>query len=299
MIPQLESGIRRAKNKIRNIARSVYRFCVQFMYNKSRYRLFLTQSFESMSDELALLASATGSFSSFVRPILISAPFGQSMLVMAPHQDDEVIGCGGAAALQALSGSSVTTIILQDGADEHNKLALSREQMTRLRNEESMQAASCLGLPPPIFLGYESLKASHDDAVAAIVNHIERKRVDAVFLPFALDAHPDHRATNKILADALEQVRNSIRIFGYEVWSLAVPSVIVEIDAVIDQKSESLRRFKIANSAVDYVNSSIGLAMYRTRFIPASNTKYAECFFECPSAEFVALVRNLEASKTY
>jgi LmbE family N-acetylglucosaminyl deacetylase len=42
------------------------------------------------------------------------------MLVVAPHQDDEVIGCGGALALQVRSGNPAAIVVLQDGADEHD-----------------------------------------------------------------------------------------------------------------------------------------------------------------------------------
>jgi hypothetical protein len=152
-----------------------------------------------------------------------------------------------------------------------------------------------LGLDEPRFLNHANLAAESREAVSELNAMISETRADAIFAPFPLDGHPDHRAANYILADALKSVDWSVRVFGYEVWGLCVPNVIVVIDAVIDRKMTMLACFDFANQAVDYVETTKGLNMYRSRLLGAGMCRYAECFFEIPKQEYVELVWQIRA----
>lgn len=74
-----------------------------------------------------------------------------SILVIAAHPDDEVLGCGAAIARHAAAGEGVHIIFVSDGetsrggAEAHDISA--REQMAQ-------SAAERLGARPPIFLGF-------------------------------------------------------------------------------------------------------------------------------------------------
>ena len=122
-------------------------------YSGKQFKLLLRMTLEQLDIRLQALASLTDFFSAVVTPIPITAPFGKSMLVLAPHQDDEAIGCGGALALQVLNGNVASAVILQDGADEHESVSMTREALVELRNQESSDAARLVGIDPPIFLG--------------------------------------------------------------------------------------------------------------------------------------------------
>src|ERR1700692_3707246 len=120
---------------IRDYVRHAYRTALPFLYARTNFKLFLKTSLADFDWRGPQLASVTDYFSSFVRPIPIRAPFGKSMLVVAPHQDDETIGCGGALALQVRSGNAAYVVVIQDGADGHEELGRSRQAQTEMRNE--------------------------------------------------------------------------------------------------------------------------------------------------------------------
>jgi LmbE family N-acetylglucosaminyl deacetylase len=286
---------------IRNYLRRAYRTMLPVLYSRSQFKLFLKAALGDIDLRVQSLASHTDFFSTFIRPIPIQAPFGKSVLVVAPHQDDEAIGCGGAVALQVQNGNAAAIVILQDGADGHEELGLTRAALTEMRNEESRRAAAVLKIDPPYFLNHANLAASIEEATGELHRILIERKVDAVFTPFVLDGHPDHRTANYILAGALKRVSGNVRVLGYEVWGLTVPNVLVNIDQAIDAKIKMLSCFTFANKAVDYVHTTKGLNMYRSRLLGAGECQYAECFFEIPRQEFIDLaerVRITEAGDT-
>ncbi len=283
---------------IRNYLRRLYRTAIPLLYARRQFKLFLNTLFSTIDLRMLTLAAETDYFASFVRAIPIRAPFGKSMLVVAPHQDDEAIGCGGALALQVASKHAAAVVMLQDGASGCEELGMTREQLREMRNEESRRAAAVIHLDTPIFLNHADLEASIPAATQSVHRILSEREVDAVFVPFVLDSNPDHRIANYILADALAKFSHEVRVFGYEVWGLCVPNVMVVIDEVIEQKLSMLSCFDFANKALDYVNSTKGLNMFHSRMLGAGECRYAERFFEIPRLEYIDLVNRIRAAES-
>jgi LmbE family N-acetylglucosaminyl deacetylase len=282
---------------IRQYLRHGYRALLPLLYSRARYKLFLNAALGDIDLRVQALASLTGYFSNFVRPIPIRPPFGKSMLVIAPHQDDEVIGCGGAWALQVRSGNAASVVIMSDGGAGHEELGYSRQALMALRNDESRRAAAVIQSESPQFLNHEQLADNAPQAVEQLRGILTERKVDAVFAPYVLDAHPEHRLTNFILARALKEISWNVRVLGYEVWGLTIPNVLVTIDDVMEDKLKMLSCFTFANQALDYVHSTKGLNMYRSRLLGAGQCRYAECFFEVPRQEFIELAERVEAAE--
>ena len=278
---------------IRELFRTSYRALLPLVYARTNFKLFLKTSLTDLDARLQQLAASSDYFSSTMRPIPIQAPFGRSMLVVAPHQDDEAIGCGGALALQVRAKASAYVVMLQDGADGHDDLGFERQALTDLRNEESRRSAAAIGMEPPKFLNHADLVADSVQAAGEVRSILMERRVDAVFVPFFLDAHPDHRTANYILADALGGIGWDVRVFCYEVWGLTFPNVILVIDDVMDQKMKMLGCFEFANKAVDYAHSTKGLNMYHSRMLGAGMCQYAERFFEIPKREYIEVIQKV------
>lgn len=266
------------------------------LYGRNRFKLFLNATLGDINLRMLTLASVTDYFTAFVRPVVVKAPFGKSMLIVAPHQDDEVIGCGGALVLQLRSGNAAAVVVLQDGADGHNEVGMSRHALMEMRNEESRRSAATIGMAPPRFLNHARLAESVPQASEEVRGIIVEREIDAVFVPFVLDAHPDHHSANYILAEALKSVSRNVRVFGYEIWGLCIPNILVVIDDVMEDKMRMLSCFTYANGAIDYVHSTRGLNMYHSRMLGAGECRYAERFFELPRKEYVELVGRVRGA---
>lgn len=278
---------------IRHALRAAYRTGIEWLYAKRRYKLLLREALPATQRRTLEVASLLDHFAVTVRPVPIMAPFGQSMLVVAPHQDDETIGCGGALSLQVVCGKRAHILLVYDGADDCDQVGMSREALCALRNDESRRAAAEIGLVPS-FLDIRSRVTDITTGALAIQRCIEAHDVDVIFTPWLLDTHPDHRTTNTMLAHALKAIDRPIRILCYEVWGFCLPNVVLRIDDVVETKRTMLEQFVFANEAIDYTHTTIGMNMYRSRLLGAGISKYVEAFTEMPSEDFVALVDRLD-----
>ena len=276
---------------MRKYLKKAYHTIVPFLYARTNYKLFLRTTLQDVDESVSRLLCAIDAFPAVINPVPIRAPFGKRMLVIAPHQDDEMIGCGGALLLQKKCGATARVLFVQDGGDEHSQNGLCREAMVRLREEESRRVAAAMGLPEPRFLRHQDLSERTVTTVAQdIRDAIEEYVPDSLFVPFLLDYNVHHQATTFALAEALRDVSGNPKIYGYEVWGLCIPNVIVAIDEVIEKKKSLLALYESQVRWTDYVHCTTGLNMYHSRTFGADGPKFAERFFEIPKKEFVEVV---------
>jgi N-acetylglucosamine malate deacetylase 1 len=226
---------------------------------------------------------------------LVWDPKGKRVLVLAPHMDDEVIGCGGALVKHIRNGAEAKVVFMTDGRFGSKSIQeLSPEELkkrqTRLvqtRKEEARLALKTLGVQESVFLDAEDGQLSSTAAIrerlAKILNSMQP---DVVYLPFFLEGHPDHKATSQILVDATRDSKLEFDCFGYEVWTPLFPNCLVDIDDVVEVKKEALNHYKSQLTDVDYLHSSLGLNAYRSSALLDCQSRYVEAFFQAPLKDY-------------
>jgi LmbE family N-acetylglucosaminyl deacetylase len=143
-----------------------------------------------------------------------------SALVVAPHPDDEVLGCGGVIALKAQAGTRVQVVVMTDGRASHGNL-IAGEELARIRRAEADAAAVRLGLAAPYhFLGFEDHRlADHREAACdRLVEIVGGFRPDEIYLPSRRDGISDHTETNRAVLDAVRRVGNPVTLLEYPIW---------------------------------------------------------------------------------
>ncbi len=169
---------------------------------------------------------------------------GGRVVVVAPHPDDEVLGCGGAAALLAAAGEEVVTVAVTDGEASH--LGRSAE-LRRRRPAESAAAAAVLGTTSATIhrLGLADGDVRPAD-VAAVVGPLLGPG-DLVLAPWVLDGHPDHEAVGCGCTTAARQVGAHLVSYLVWAWHWASPADVPWPDAVrVDLGPELTRRKQLA-----------------------------------------------------
>lgn len=244
----------------------------------------------------------------FHGPSIDWEPGPQKIVVLAPHMDDEVIGCGGTVARHVEAGADVTVIYLTDGrrgAANVNRLkgaelrSAELELMAR-RKEEARRALAILGVRKLSFLDCEDTKLDSDATLALSLRAaLLELRPDIVYLPFFLEHHPDHRAVSPALIAAVQGTDLSFQCHGFEVWTPLFPNCAVWIDSTMDRKREAMAQYvSQLEDSNDLMHAMIGLASYRSVVRSRAQGRYAEAFCVLPLAEYIEAFQVFAAGKT-
>jgi LmbE family N-acetylglucosaminyl deacetylase len=229
------------------------------------------------------------------RSALVWEPGAERVVVLAPHMDDETIGCGGTLALHAQRGAKVTVVFLTDGRNGSSNLAtLPREQreeaqrwLVEARKQEARSALAELGIEDMQFLDAEDGSLQADQRAAHRLRAIlSERQPHLVYLPFYLEEHADHRAVSKILLDAVEGTQLQFQCIGYEVWTPLFPNCLVRIDSTMPLKKAALSKYVSQLAEADYLHACVGLNAHRSAGLLDSRNGYAEAFHISSLAEY-------------
>ena len=158
------------------------------------------------------------------------------LVVVAPHPDDESLGCGGLIAEAGAEGRPTRVIIISDGVGSHPASKLFPERRLReLREEEARCAVSELGLDPRnvVFLRLPDRFVPSEGAAAAeatgrIAECIAEVSAQALFVSWRHDPHCDHQASYRI-ARAVQARFEALKLYEYTIWGAALrPSALIE-----------------------------------------------------------------------
>jgi LmbE family N-acetylglucosaminyl deacetylase len=202
------------------------------------------------------------------------------VLVIAPHPDDEVIGCGGALCLHRARGDPVHAVFLSSG--ERYTEDAPAEPNRRLREAEAEQAGQVLGLQGLDFLRLPDLGLSDDVAGAAgrLWPVLDARRPNIVYLPHPGEAHPDHATALPILRAALAALPPEAELpelRGYEVWSpLPHHDWVEDVSAVMARKLRAVRCYRSQLRVFRYDAAVRGLNRYRG--VLGAGSRYGEAF---------------------
>lgn len=227
-----------------------------------------------------------------------------TVVILAPHSDDEVIGCGGTSWLHAQSGTAVHVVYMTDGRWGDGSLydsALSpaeqaqrQNELIRKRKDEASQAAAILGTRQLHFLDLPdgALRATPEwgQKLSTLLHTLQP---DLIYTPFVFDLHEDHWQTNLLLAHAFKNASqpwcSKLLVRGYEVWTPLVPNCYADISAAMPHKRQALAQFHSQLKDQDYLRIVEGLNAYRSNGA-LGGRGFCEAFHELPLAGYLRLI---------
>ncbi len=210
-----------------------------------------------------------------------------NILVVGPHPDDQELGMGGTTIRLAEQGHDVLLLDMTNGEPTPYGSVEQREK-------EWNAAAKILGVKRRL-LGLTNREVEHTlQARHAVAGVIREHQAQIVFLPYFDDAHPDHRATTRIVEDARFDAKlTKIDLPGepiYPKWLIyyycthlqhvAQPSFCIDISAQMDRKEQSILAYETQfvlpernRKVVDWIRQMNGYMGSRI------GVQYAEPFF--------------------
>ena len=207
------------------------------------------------------------------------------ILVLAPHPDDEAIGCGGALLKHAKARDEVHVVFLTSG--EKGGHGRSEAETIRVREREARSAAKILGVR---HLEFWREADGNIRATRAAVGKLRAKlkafRPDVIYITHDKEMHPDHRGAVRLLESSLKAVRRERHakawtptVLGYEVWTpIQKLDEIVDISPFMQKKLRAVRAYRSQCAVVGFVEAVRGLNRYRGEFHSWPGGDYAEVF---------------------
>lgn len=187
---------------------------------------------------------------------------GKSLLVVAPHPDDETLGFGAAAATLQSRGVKVQVVSVTDGDASYPGLPMrGRRKLAKIRRTELPGATSVLGLPPPISLGLPDGEVrTHLCGLAELLTTLLSKAPGTWCATTRRgDGHPDHEAVGEAAAIATDRTGDRLVEYPVRMWHWANPND----DAVPWERAS-----RISPNRVGLERKWRAAEMYRTQLEP-------------------------------
>ena len=182
-------------------------------------------------------------------PAQVKITGSDRVLVIAPHPDDETLGCGGAIARHADAGDLVCVLIVTDGGASRAK-GLERSQMAAIRADEAVRAIGRLNRAVQVVLGRLPEGQWQPDALHGLLaSEFSSLRPTIVYAPSRIDFHPEHVRVAVGLTRFLSHTEcdPSLRVRVYELQvPLSTPLVNCQVDIsrVMVRKVAALAEYK-------------------------------------------------------
>jgi LmbE family N-acetylglucosaminyl deacetylase len=185
------------------------------------------------------------------------------VLVLAPHCDDEVLGCGGTLLAFRSTIAHLSVVYLTECDDER------RNQAHSVLGQLDANAAHWLDAPD----GY--CDSDREKCIRGVVEIVQAERPDFVLAPHSRDDHPDHVATWNIAREAASKARywpssangsnhRCTALVAYEVWTpIRAPALVVDITRTFARKCELIELYSSQTSTFPYTEYIAALNGWR------------------------------------
>lgn len=191
-----------------------------------------------------------------------------NVLVIAPHHDDEVLGCGGTISKHVYKKDIVTVCVVADRVYGHER----REEDVKTEMDDCEKARNVLG--------YQNLVSLHhpdeqlDSSLIGIVKDLEKivadARPDIVYIPHRGDYNQDHRAVFDAAmvvcrAYSQESLKWMVGVFAYECTSACFayspfePNYYVSIKDHLEDKKNAMRCYRRESREWPHPRSTEGI----------------------------------------
>lgn len=193
------------------------------------------------------------------------------ILVVAPHPDDESIGCGG---LLALYGRQCDVLLMTDGRHGHGSGFTGSEEELAVRREEELKKAMELAHVHEIRM----LRIPDGELYGSYsaVKEVDIRPYDYIFVTNRRELHEDHRVSYQLMKKLIRAQHGKAVLAEYEVWTpMTRPTRYLDITAVIETKRKMIEQHASQIHDIDYAAKGIGLSCYRGIY---RNVAYAEAY---------------------
>jgi len=211
------------------------------------------------------------------------------VVVIAPHPDDETLGCGGTILKHIAQGDRVSWIIMTQA---HGGIGYSEAQI----NEREImidKVASAYRFAETYRLNFPSTTLDHvqlGDIIGSVNSVFQKEKPEIIYMPFVNDIHSDHYYTVQAVQACSKSFRHPEvkKVISYETPSETdftlppnacfQPNLFVDISAHFKRKLEILSLYEKELKEHPFPRSYKGIEALATMRGATANVQQAESF---------------------
>lgn len=212
-------------------------------------------------------------------PFQTTSLLGTRVLVLAPHPDDESLGCGGSLIRHRRRGDPVKVVFLTDGAQGDNNDRLAQNDYVARREAEAQRACAILGVTDLAFWRLPD-RGCRDDppAVRRLSELLAEYRPALIYVTSPFEFHPDHRIAARLAWRAVRETLHDAQIAFYEVNRPFLINALIDISEQVEQKRRACNAYASQMANVPYTELALSVNRFRTLTVAAS-CSHAEGLF--------------------
>jgi LmbE family N-acetylglucosaminyl deacetylase len=195
--------------------------------------------------------------------------------VLAPHPDDESLGCGGVIVRHASAGRRAVVAFATDGG-AGAPARLRGPRLAARRRAEARAACRVLGAECEFWGLADGALPRARSLGARVSEALSRLGPRAVLRPAEDDPHPDHRALARAAARALRGLARRPAVWVYEVTGSVRPDAAADVGAAFAKKLRALARHRTQERAHRWTEFARRRAEARANLLTGAD--YAEAF---------------------
>jgi len=211
-----------------------------------------------------------------------------NILIIAAHQDDETIGCGGSIKKWHLENKTINLVLFTDGSTGIDQLNLY-DSITEVRNKELDQVKNILGINKVVSLN-EKCQSIQNNQITfhKVIKLIREYKPDLIITHSSIDKHRDHRTINEIVVEACWKAQEDIHPeLGKQhkikdLWAFEITDLLPKVDYVVDitdtynYKIKAMNTYNSQHNIMKGINNHLkGMALCRGYMI---EKMYGEAF---------------------
>jgi LmbE family N-acetylglucosaminyl deacetylase len=205
----------------------------------------------------------------------------KKILVISPHPDDEVIGCGGTLAKYISEGNRIEIIFLTSGEDGIK--GKNDVETMQIREQESKNVAKFMGFNHIEFYREKDGELNVTQELIQVLRKlIKDYNPDEIFVTHDMEQHPDHKQAAKLVLETLPKMNSEFKlpvVWMYEVWTpLQQMDRIEDISEYVDIKRKAIQTYKSQCAVMNFEEAILGLNRYRGEMHSWPGGNYAEVF---------------------
>lgn len=276
--------------------KTVLKRLVRFVDTRRAYKFYLKQWMTLTDLKQATQVVNSMRFSQQINLVELDQPRGRSIVVIAPHPDDEVIGPGGTLLKAADSGARIHVIYLTSDP---------QEELIEIHEKEALAAVKDMAAEVEFLRWSVGAIPIDETAIKRLGNAISQYQPDTIMVSFCLDDHDDHRRASELLMRVFDfqLLKAEIEVWAYQVYSVVLPNVVVDITNVVERKEASIASYSSQYVSRNWAHYALGLNAWNCRHLKARGDRksYAELFMVLPLRDYTDLCRKYfsESSDCY